>query len=60
MRICGKRASQYSQSELFMMRVTGVDFSGNKLTPEQAKEIDKVYKIRKGANANGPSIQGRV
>ena len=58
MRICGKRASQYSQSELFMMSTAGKDFCGNKLTPEQAKEIDKVYKMRKGANTNGPNVQG--
>lgn len=60
MRICGKRASRYSQSELFMMYMTGMDFFGNKLTPEQVREIDKVYKIRKGANASDPNVQGRV
>ena len=60
MRICGKRASQFTQGELWLMKKHKTDSNGEKLTPEQVKEIDKVYKMRKGANANGPNVQGRV
>lgn len=56
MRICGKRASQFTQEELWLMKKHKTDSNGEKLTPEQVKEIDKVYKMRKGANANGPNI----
>lgn len=49
MRICGKRASSFTQDELLVMqrRKTGPD--GVKLTDEQLKEIRKTYKLRKGA-----------
>lgn len=60
MRICGKRASQFTQEELWLMKKHKMDFNGEKLTPEQVKEIDKVYKMRKGANTSGPHVQGRV
>ena len=56
MRICGKRASQFTQEELWLMKKHKTDFTGEKLTPEQVREIDKVYKIRKGANTSGPNV----
>lgn len=48
MRICGKRASRFTQGELLVMqrRKTGPD--GVKLTDGQLKEIRKTYKLRKG------------
>lgn len=42
------------------MKTRKMDFNGEKLTPKQVKEIDKVYKIRKGANTSGTDIQRRV
>ena len=34
MRICGKRASQFTQEELWLMEKHKMDLNGEKLTPE--------------------------
>lgn len=60
MRICGKRASWYSQIKLAVMIYEKVDPEGEKLSDGQLKEIKKVYQMRKGVNKNDVQLQGRV
>lgn len=59
MRICGKRASQFTQTELWLMQKYGVA-NGEKLTDKQIKEIKKVYKMREVMETDGTDVQRRV
>lgn len=52
MRICGKRASQFSQAELQTMMMSRKDLNGKPISREQRKEMLKVYCIRAGVRRN--------
>lgn len=47
MRICGKRASCYTQSEIALMLWGHRDANDKELTEEQLRELHKVYTRRK-------------
>ena len=47
MRICGKRASTFTQGNLKKMLKTGLDPEGNVLNSGQLREIKKTYNMRK-------------
>lgn len=47
MRIGGKRASQYTQPELWLMMHRKQDLNGEPLTVQQFAEIKKTYYLRK-------------
>ena len=47
MRICGKRASTYTQEGLKRMLISGKDPKFNNLDAKQLREIKKTYNMRK-------------
>ena len=47
MRICGKRASTYTQGNLKRMLRSEKDSEGNNLDTKQLREIKKTYNMRK-------------
>lgn len=52
MRICGKRASTYTQGNLKQMLRSGKDPEGNNLDAKQLREIKKTYNMRKEVKQN--------
>jgi len=47
MRICEKRVSQYTQTDLWLMLKRGTGPDGKLLSESQLKEAKKVYNLRK-------------